>query len=81
MHLSFYLFIYFQYLPIIIIGVYNKTTINFRVKDLFGTCGLETLFFGTSVSIGKDGLGTSVSFSIQKLTVGHVSTPESRHVS
>jgi len=26
-------------------------TIIFRVKDIFGTCGLETLFVGISVSI------------------------------
>jgi hypothetical protein len=45
--------------------------IKLRIKDIFGTCCLKTLFFGISVSIriadntwvlGKDGYGTSVHF-------------------
>jgi hypothetical protein len=57
-----------------------------RVKHLIGTYGLEILFFVPCTFIcitddiydlKKDRTGTSVSFSIQKLTVGHVSTPES----
>jgi hypothetical protein len=60
-----------------------------RVKHLIGTCGLETLFFvpfafiritNGTCGLGKNRIGTSVSFSIQKLTVGHVSTPVSKHV-
>jgi hypothetical protein len=29
----------------------KKLTIKIRVKDLFGICGLKTLFFGISISI------------------------------
>jgi hypothetical protein len=62
---------------------------DFKVKYLIGTCGLETLFFvpcafiritNGTCGLRKDQIGTFVSFSIKKLTVGHVSTPEGRHV-
>jgi len=53
----------------------NTTIIIIRPgKDIFGTCGLKTLFFGTSVSIHitddtwvleKNELGTSVYFFVQ----------------
>jgi hypothetical protein len=57
-----------------------------RVKHLIGTCGLETLFFfpcpficivNDTCGIEKDGIGTSISFSVQILTACHVSTPKS----
>jgi hypothetical protein len=60
-----------------------KIPIKFRVKDLFCTCDLKALFFGTSVSIRiadgiwvlqKDRYGTSVYFSVQNLTNCHMST-------
>jgi hypothetical protein len=55
------------------------------VKDIFDTCDLKALVFGTSVSIptadstwtlGKYGLDTSFYFSIPYLMVCHVSTPK-----
>jgi len=64
--------------------------IKIRVKYLIGTCGLETLFFVScafiritdgTYDLGKDRINTSINFSVQKLTVGHVSTPDSKHVS
>jgi len=60
------------------------------VKHLISTCGLKTLFFDPctfiritygSCGLRKYGIGTFISFSVQKLTVRHVSTLESRHVS
>jgi hypothetical protein len=60
-----------------------------KVKDLFGTCGLETLFFGTSILIRiaddtwvlkKYGYGTSVHFFIQNLTDCHPSNLRGWHV-
>jgi hypothetical protein len=56
-----------------------------KVKYVFGTCGLKTLFFGVSVLIRitdgnwvleKDELSTSVYFFVQHLTVCHMSTIE-----
>jgi hypothetical protein len=88
--LSFLKYIYImgqgkrQIEPLIMGGrIVEEILLNFRVKFIFGSCGLKTLFFGTSVSIritdgtcvlGKDGLGTSVYFFVQYLTVCHVST-------
>jgi hypothetical protein len=63
---------------------------KFKVKHFISTCGLETLFFALcafihitygTCGLEKDRISIFVSFSIKKLTVGHVSTPESKHMS
>jgi hypothetical protein len=69
----------------------NSTKNKGLNKYFTGTCGFETLFVFyffcvficitySTCGLGKYEIGTLVSFSIKKLTIGHVPTLESRHV-